>query len=426
MFNFLCVRISVSCGHRSFNEHAFLLRDLKPENFLFLSNDDSSPMKLIDFGLAKRFNSRRKMRTKVGTLYYVSPEVLMGGYNEECDIWSAGVIMYLLLCGVPPFNGPTDAIIIQQVRTGEATFQESVWKSVSPLARDLLKLLLIRDPEKRPSAHKALMHPWFTLFSPPILSSLCLPRPLSMPVLHQPAATVNAAVDRDPSRFKKYLDVVSLTNDPSSGCGRVDVTDSGVVSVGGFGGPSYPLNPQPVQQGGCCELSVIGVHSPLCPKRSNDKSFSRPSPAYCTVRPSTTSLPMGPSTDRTTLPADSSTIRSFVTQGVTSQFSTVPPVLYRTDTTLSSQSVTLAELEVLHQHLPRVGSSYIPTSSSVSSLDQWGENKKANDSLRVFTNLANKLVPRWKRFAMHNQLKRAALRVVAQQLYDGGKDDYEC
>lgn len=88
-------------------------RDLKPENILFTSNERNSSIKVIDFGLSKPYMQNikgkvNKMKTRVGTAYYVSPEVLKGEYNENCDIWSAGVILYLMLSGFPPFNGNTD------------------------------------------------------------------------------------------------------------------------------------------------------------------------------------------------------------------------------------------------------------------------------------------------------------------------------
>lgn len=97
-------------------------RDLKPENFLFLTKADDSPIKVIDFGLSILFDETKKtgsakvsMKTKAGTPYYISPEVLAGSYDQSCDIWSAGVILYILLSGVPPFFGDTDPEILESV-----------------------------------------------------------------------------------------------------------------------------------------------------------------------------------------------------------------------------------------------------------------------------------------------------------------------
>jgi calcium-dependent protein kinase len=88
-------------------------RDLKPENFLLVDKSDKSSIKVIDFGLSSIFQEgatgkSKGMHTKAGTPYYISPEVLQGDYDQSCDIWSAGVILYILLSGVPPFYGDTD------------------------------------------------------------------------------------------------------------------------------------------------------------------------------------------------------------------------------------------------------------------------------------------------------------------------------
>lgn len=98
-------------------------RDLKPENLLFLTPADDSPLKVIDFGLSKIFDKKdNKMTTKVGTAYYVSPEVLQGNYDQSCDIWSAGVILYIILTGDPPFNGANDNEIYRKISQKKFTF----------------------------------------------------------------------------------------------------------------------------------------------------------------------------------------------------------------------------------------------------------------------------------------------------------------
>ena len=83
-------------------------RDLKPENLLYLNKgpEKNNPIKVIDFGLSQVISQDKKLTTKVGTAYYVAPEILQGDYTEKCDIWSAGVILYIFLSGDPPFNGP--------------------------------------------------------------------------------------------------------------------------------------------------------------------------------------------------------------------------------------------------------------------------------------------------------------------------------
>lgn len=98
-------------------------RDLKPENLLFLNTSDDSPIKVIDFGLSKLLDKKEsKMTTKVGTAYYVSPEVLAGNYDEKCDVWSSGVILYIMLTGDPPFNGANDNEIYRKIQAKKFSF----------------------------------------------------------------------------------------------------------------------------------------------------------------------------------------------------------------------------------------------------------------------------------------------------------------
>lgn len=100
------------------------------------------------------------MKTKAGTSYYVAPEVLLGEYNEKCDIWSAGVILYILLCGYPPFGGANDWEILLAVKRGKYSFKGMEWKYVSEHAKDLIKKMLC-PVDKRLSAQDVLNHPWF-------------------------------------------------------------------------------------------------------------------------------------------------------------------------------------------------------------------------------------------------------------------------
>ncbi len=135
-------------------------RDIKPENFLFSSTQADAQLKLIDFGLSSRFDSGIPMRTKSGTPYYVAPEVLAGSYTEKCDIWSVGVLTYILLCGYPPFNGRTDKEILAQVKRGYVKFPESEWEGISAHAKDFVTRLLEFVPKNRLPAKEALEHAW--------------------------------------------------------------------------------------------------------------------------------------------------------------------------------------------------------------------------------------------------------------------------
>ncbi|XP_019153957.1 PREDICTED: calcium-dependent protein kinase 20-like [Ipomoea nil] len=135
-------------------------RDLKPENFLFISGGEEAPLKTIDFGLSVFFKPGEIFTEIVGSPYYVAPEVLRKQYGQACDIWSAGVIIYILLSGVPPFWDETEQGIFEQVLKGDLDFVSEPWPSISDSAKDLVKRMLIRDPKRRPTAHEILCHPW--------------------------------------------------------------------------------------------------------------------------------------------------------------------------------------------------------------------------------------------------------------------------
>ena len=134
-------------------------RDLKPENLLLANKDENSPIKVIDFGMSRIFNDKQAMFDKVGTAYYISPEVLDGFYDEKCDIWSAGIILYILLCGYPPFNGNDDDEIFESIKKRKFVYPDSEWAHVSNEAKDLINKML-SDPLTRLTAEQVLNHPW--------------------------------------------------------------------------------------------------------------------------------------------------------------------------------------------------------------------------------------------------------------------------
>ncbi|GAB4834493.1 Calcium-dependent protein kinase 3 [Ancistrocladus abbreviatus] len=135
-------------------------RDLKPENFLFLSKDDNSPLKATDFGLSVFFKSGDMFKDLVGSAYYVAPEVLRRSYSSKADIWSAGVILYILLSGLPPFWGENEQGIFDSILQGNLDFSSDPWPSISSSAKDLVRKMLQQDPTERLSAVEALNHPW--------------------------------------------------------------------------------------------------------------------------------------------------------------------------------------------------------------------------------------------------------------------------
>ncbi|XP_022131793.1 calcium-dependent protein kinase 29 [Momordica charantia] len=138
-------------------------RDLKPENFLMVSQDDDSPIKATDFGLSVFIEEGKVYKDIVGSAYYIAPEVLLRSYGKEIDIWSAGVILYIILCGEPPFWGQTEEDIIKAVLKGNLKMEDAPWPSISASAKDLVSKMLTRDPKKRITAAEALEHPWLKI-----------------------------------------------------------------------------------------------------------------------------------------------------------------------------------------------------------------------------------------------------------------------
>merc|ERR1712050_399501 len=145
------------------HKHGFIHRDLKPENIIFETKDPKSKIKVIDFGTSCHYEKGSKLKKKLGTPYYIAPEVLKRNYDEKCDVWSSGVIMYILLCGYPPFNGPNDKIIFQRVLEGKFAFPEEDWNGISKQAKDLIKKMLCYDPAKRSHTAECLQHEWFKI-----------------------------------------------------------------------------------------------------------------------------------------------------------------------------------------------------------------------------------------------------------------------
>lgn len=154
---------------KTIHSYGIIHNDLKPENILISKKNGKFIIKLIDFGLSKydqNFAKTKKLKTyyaKDGTSYYIAPEVLKKKYTKTCDLWSCGVIMYILLCGSPPFGGDNDYIIFHKIKNNDVTFSHKVWKNISNEAIDLIKQLLNKDGINRITAEDALNHKWFDL-----------------------------------------------------------------------------------------------------------------------------------------------------------------------------------------------------------------------------------------------------------------------
>ncbi|KAM8868650.1 MAP kinase-activated protein kinase 3 isoform 2-T2 [Synchiropus picturatus] len=142
-------------------------RDIKPENLLYTSEDRNCVLKLTDFGFAKETTVHNPLQTPCFTPYYVAPEVLgPEKYDKSCDMWSLGVIMYILLCGFPPFYSKTGQAISpgmkRRIRMGQYEFPNPEWAEVSQEGKDLINQLLKTDPNERMTIAQFMKHPWIS------------------------------------------------------------------------------------------------------------------------------------------------------------------------------------------------------------------------------------------------------------------------
>ncbi|KAK8486374.1 hypothetical protein V6N13_009299 [Hibiscus sabdariffa] len=137
------------------HKHGVMHRDLKPDNFVF-QNNETAFLKVVDFGLSVFFKPGERFNEIVGSPYYMAPEVLKRNYGPEVDIWSAGVILYILLFGVPPFSVDTEQGVAQAIIHSVLEFKRDPWPKVSDAAKDLVKNMLNPDPKRRLTAKEVL------------------------------------------------------------------------------------------------------------------------------------------------------------------------------------------------------------------------------------------------------------------------------
>ena len=160
------------------HEKKILHRDLKLENLMIseiekdvVTGEEYFWIKIIDFGTAKIFHKNKTEKAVIGSSYYIAPEVLKQKYNEKCDTWSVGVILYMTLVGVAPFDGKTDDEILRRIKIGKYNKHDERYVKHSEEVKDLVSRLLEKNIEKRLSAKEALNHPWFEKFGGRILFS---------------------------------------------------------------------------------------------------------------------------------------------------------------------------------------------------------------------------------------------------------------
>ena len=146
------------------HEKGVIHRDLKPENILIESSEEKDKeffhIKIIDFGTCEILK-KKKLTEQIGNSFYIAPEVIKNSYNEKCDLWSCGVILYILLCGSPPFYGKNEKEIFRKILDGNFTFRHKIWNKISTEAKNLVLKLLQVNPAKRISAQEALEDVWF-------------------------------------------------------------------------------------------------------------------------------------------------------------------------------------------------------------------------------------------------------------------------
>ncbi|EPQ61318.1 Pkinase-domain-containing protein, partial [Gloeophyllum trabeum ATCC 11539] len=155
---------SILSGVKYLHEHDIVHRDLKPENILYRTKDPDSDIVIADFGIAKHLHSATEQLTSLaGSFGYVAPEVLnKTGHGKKVDIWSTGIITYVLLCGYSPFRSDDAKELIRETTAARVEFHERYWKNVSEEAKDFIRYLLNSNPAERPSAAEALEHEWLT------------------------------------------------------------------------------------------------------------------------------------------------------------------------------------------------------------------------------------------------------------------------
>ena len=141
------------------HERQVVHRDIKPENIMFETRGELFNIKLIDFGVSMKLKDSKSTNEIVGAVFYISPEALNGKYSAKCDLWSCGVIAYMLLCGVPPFAGENEREVFKKINKMKVQFNQHVWRSLSSYSQDFINKLICSE-SSRMSAAEALQHPW--------------------------------------------------------------------------------------------------------------------------------------------------------------------------------------------------------------------------------------------------------------------------
>lgn len=148
----------MACCHKNNVVH----RDLKPENIIVHKNGKDINVKLIGFGTSCKFDPNLKMITAQGTPYYLAPEVINGSYGKECDLWSCGIILHVMLLGTPPFEGETLDDILLKIKECKLSLRGELYDNSSEMAIDLMKKLIEPTVSRRITAAQAAGHKWLS------------------------------------------------------------------------------------------------------------------------------------------------------------------------------------------------------------------------------------------------------------------------
>ncbi|KAF0041574.1 hypothetical protein F2P81_005106 [Scophthalmus maximus] len=276
------------------HENGVVHRDLKPENLLYADLSLDAPLKIADFGLSKIIDDQVTMKTVCGTPGYCAPEILRGNaYGPEVDMWSVGVILYILLCGFEPFFDPRgDQYMYSRILNCDYEFVSPWWDEVSLNAKDLVSKLIVLDPHKRLSVREALQHPW-------ILGKAA--RFSHMDVAQRKLQEFNAR-----RKLKAAMKAVVATNRMHDGSRRR--TDSCEIPGSGASRQSSMQQDPPPDTTGPAPTDKEAPPSDQHPEEDEskpaDQSTLSPSPPHSPKPPSSDVTPTGPAPTRPPLRAD--------------------------------------------------------------------------------------------------------------------------
>lgn len=215
--------------------------DLKPKNLLLVSETDDSFIKLADFGFAARVHKPKSLTKKCGTPFFVAPEILARKpYDMSADIWSAGCIVFLLLSGNLPFRGRTQKELFKNIMKGDFEFNPKEWEGVSEDAKDFVTKMIVRNPDDRITARKALLHPWLTV-------DVCRLSKIGLNSTSQRLKTFNAKMKLRSAILAVDL-VSTLKRVPgTNSCVKSFQSTASTISINTWGSDSVATTAAPIQ-----------------------------------------------------------------------------------------------------------------------------------------------------------------------------------